>query len=367
MISRAWAHRPVGDVLAPVEDALDLRSFDPDFLKDHFPLEHLAAAFDPARWFGYAAVEGDADLREALADRLSIGPDHILITDGASQALYLSMLAGLDAGDTVFSPWPVFPAYTRMAAYRGCVSQTYPCAEEPDALIARLEATAPGAAKGLVINSPHNPTGRSWPVRHVAEVLDAAARCGALTILDDTYHWIDGGTGAITKLATLAADGRAAERTVAVASLGKYLCLPGLRLGFAVSRNAGLIARMTEAKRHLSHASCGAAQRLALSLLGAKGWLQGRGRLLDELRRRRDQLESKLGRLGVRAVSPACGFYVYATQVGALTRRGILGIGGPVFDAGADEARYCLAVGAQTWRCVLESLDQPETTHGRSG
>ncbi|CAN0213638.1 unnamed protein product, partial [Chrysoparadoxa australica] len=212
---------------------------------------------------GYPPVEGASDLRRRLADYLSVNPENFVVTDGASQALYLAMLTGLAAGDHVFAPSPVFPAYTRMATLRECIPHTYSCKDEPDAIIAQLNTAGPRMAKGLVINSPHNPTGHTWSAGKLAHVIEEATRRGILTILDDTYHWTEADASQITRLAKLASNGACAEHTIAVASLGKYLCLPGLRLGFAVSRNTNLIGRMVEAKRHLSHASCGSSQRIA--------------------------------------------------------------------------------------------------------
>lgn len=348
------SNRPVGDVLAPIKGGFDLRSFDPAYLEGFLPRAVLEAEFDPACWFQYGDVMGDRALRDHLSARIGLAPDHILITDGASQALYLSILVGLKPGDAILAPQPVFPAYTRMADYRGCTQRFYPCTPGAGALADRLNAHGAGGVDGVIINSPHNPTGVTWARADIDQALDAAARRGVFTILDDTYHWIEAQDDQLTKLSAIARTDAAAEHTVAVASLGKFLCVPGLRLGFAASRNLDLINRMTEAKRHLSHASCRASERLALALLCDDAWTAGRRALVADLNRRRSLLEACLQRHGAQPVSPAKGFYVYASRIDGLKKRQIVGIEGPVFDASADEARYCLAAAPQTWRRVIE-------------
>ncbi|MCC5996640.1 MAG: pyridoxal phosphate-dependent aminotransferase [Oceanicaulis sp.] len=353
MTAQTRKQENTGDVLHPMESCLDLRSFDPEFMKSFFPLDTLTQSYHPELLFGYADTRGDADLREALSRRIGLPPDHILITDGASQALFLSLLTGLEAGASVLTPRPAFPAYARMAAYRGCQARYYPCQPDAAGLRAALDSTSENSGSGLIINSPHNPTGAMLDRRALQECLEHASERGVFTIFDDTYHWM---SGACDQLTNPLVGARAGMHAVTVVSLGKYLCMPGLRLGFLASPDRQLIDDMTEAKRHLSHASCPAHERLALRLLTSSDWARGRMELKAELERRRAIAEAGFRVHSARPAVPATGFYIYASGIEGLKRLKIAGIEGRIFAAGPDEARYCLAAGPERWQALTAAL-----------
>ena len=356
--------KPTGDVFGPRASGVDLRTFDATFISRFFPKDTLdsSLAVANAAWFRYAPTQGDPTLRAFIADRISLSPDEILITDGASQGLLLTILTLLRSGDTIYLPQPVFPAYTRMAAMRDCniVFYNHDQSEDLHDKLTRHNGRRKGVA---IINSPHNPTGLTFDTARLAEMIELASKRGVLTILDETYQWLAGDTEQFAKLPKIPTTSLGpAGPPVAVSSLGKFLCLPGLRLGFVATENAGLLRSMTETKRHLAHASCHASEQLCLSLLRSEAWQLGRVNLASAIQSRRETFERLTTPLGVDILSPAVGFYVYANRVKILSDHQVIGVPGVVFEAGEDEARYCLAASDRDWRKLTEVFSHDNRT-----
>lgn len=342
------ALQTTGAVLQGVDGRINLRSIAPSFLAQFLPEEVAEAHLRAKPLFGYGPTEGTPALRARIAEAAGVHPDEVVVTDGASQAIFLLLLAGLKPGSTVLIPRPTFPAYLRIAAYRGCKLRFYDWRADGADLLERLRAPESRMIDAVIVNSPHNPTGIALAAAGRDRVAAALGQMTQLTILDDTYGWLDGPVGQITHFGSFA---QARSQTIglaAVGSLGKLLCLPGLRLGFIVIRDHALRDAIVEAKRHLVQASCSASEHLAAALLVSAEWLEGRNNLLTALDQRRREFETAMPQ-GVRPVSDGRGFYAYASAVAPLTALGIDGVDGAVFEGAADAARYCLAASSEDW------------------
>lgn len=348
----------VGNVLDGHAGRINLRSFDGAFFSRFFPLEAAASGFRADRLFAYAKTEGGADLRETIARLAGLSPEDIVVTDGASQALFLWMLAGLRPGDRILVPRPAFPAYLRLATYCGRAFAFYESRADGADLLEKLEPSGGAPPAAVILNSPHNPTGITVDRELAERIVERAAKAGCLVVFDDAYAWLEQPIGQVTRLGRFARNAWPGARLAAVGSLGKILCLPGLRLGFIATCDQALRDEIVEAKRHLVQASCPASEELAATLLVSPPWMAARLCLLQALDARRAGFERIARRLGARPVTGACGFYAYASQVGGLTGAGVDGIPGPIFEAHGDEARYCLAAAESHWS-DFEALTPP--------
>jgi aspartate aminotransferase len=205
----------------------------------HFPapapvLDAVAGAIENQRTMPYTSVAGALDVRRRLAaklrkeNRIEAGVDEIIVTNGAKQALYEALYVMSDPGDTVlvFKPhWPAYVATSQLLGLRPIL------ADLPDeitpALLDSLETP-----KIVIINNPHNPTGKVYTRRELEHIRAWVERIGAQVIVDESYeHLIF--EGEHISLAALC-DWRKIG-VVSIFSASQSYAMMGWRVGFALA------------------------------------------------------------------------------------------------------------------------------------
>lgn len=220
-----------------------------------FDIDGLKSAFDrvmtdgPSRALQYSTTEGDADLREAIAQRLTAralptGADDLMITTGSQQALTLITTATLEPGDVVLVEDPCYLAALQTFGFAG--ARVVPVPTDDDGIIPEAldEIAAREPAKLLyLVPTFQNPTGRTLQAARRTAVAEAAARHGFWIVEDDPYGELRYDGEQVPWIATFPA---ASDRTVLLGSFSKIMA-PGLRLGFlrapAAIRRSCVIAK----------------------------------------------------------------------------------------------------------------------------
>ncbi|MBZ2206742.1 pyridoxal phosphate-dependent aminotransferase [Massilia soli] len=138
----------------------------------------------------YTAVGGAHGLRVRLAEKLSTEnsvdarPSEIIVTNGAKQALYEAMYAMTDPGDSVIVFRPYWPAYLATSRLLGL---EVVLVDLPEVLTgAVLDALPP--ARLLILNNPHNPTGKVFTRDELDALESWLARTGCAAIVDESYE-----------------------------------------------------------------------------------------------------------------------------------------------------------------------------------
>ncbi len=234
--------------LAVKHDAVNLGQGFPDFDGPSWIVEAFTDALHTAK-NQYAPMHGTRSLREAVADyhrryydlRWDVERD-ITVTAGATEALFVTMLALLEDGDEVilFEPW--YDSYYANCLLAGarpvCVTLHKPDFRIP---IEELAAAVTSRTRMIVINNPHNPTGRMF-TREELEAVAAIARDRDLLVLsDEVYEFLTFDGRQHIPFATLPG---MRERTVTVSSTGKTFGMTGWKIGYAIAP-----AALTEAIR----------------------------------------------------------------------------------------------------------------------
>ena len=235
----------------------------------HFPapravLDAVSAAIEHERTLPYTSVVGALDVRARLADKLrrengiEAGPDEIIVTNGAKQALYEALYVMSDPGDTVlvFKPhWPAYVATAQLLGLRPIL------ADLPEELTPALLDSL-GKPDLVIINNPHNPTGKVY-TRPELEYLRAwVERIGARVIVDESYEHLifDGGHTSLAALCDWRNIG-----VVTLFSASQSYAMMGWRVGFALAPGALVDAMqtlqgpITAAAPHLSQVAAGVA------------------------------------------------------------------------------------------------------------
>ncbi len=187
----------------------------------------------------YPPSHGVPELREAIAARYGplFGRDldvstEITVTAGCTEALAASFLGLIDPGDEVVVIEPFYDSYPVNLALAGAVPR-YVTLRPPLFEIdeAEMRAAFNDRTRAVVVNTPHNPTGRLFSAEEVALIAELCRRYDAIAITDEVYEEIifDG------EHRRLAATEGMWDRTVTLSSLGKTFSLTGWKVGWAIA------------------------------------------------------------------------------------------------------------------------------------
>jgi aspartate/methionine/tyrosine aminotransferase len=303
--------------LAREAGAINLGQGFPDFDGPHWIQD--AARDAMARGHNqYAISHGATRLRKAVAadveERLSLAYDperEVTVTTGATEGIAAAMLGLLDPGDEVLTFEPYYDSYPACAAMAGARLRAVPL-HPPDFRFRteEVEAAITSRTRMIVLNSPHNPTGRVF-TREECEFLVELCRARDCILLTDevyehlTFEGHDHFTPAVLDR----------ERTVRLSSAAKTFSLTGWKVGWACAS-----PRCTEGLRraHQFLVFCTAAP-LQDAIAFALEEAPGRG-YYEEFRReyeeRRDLLLSGLDAAGFRAIPPEGTYFVMADYGG---------------------------------------------------
>ena len=254
----------------------------------------------------YAPLPGVPALREAIAAHqhrfygIDVDPDReVQVTFGATEAIAAALLGICEPGDDVVCLEPYYDSYAAGIAMAGANRRPVTLrppdwAIDPDA----LDAAITRRARVLLLNSPHNPTGKVLSRQELELIADACLEHDLIAITDEVYeHLVYDGEH--IPLATLPG---MAERTLTISSLGKTFSVTGWKTGWAVGP-AALVAATRTAKQYLTFAGGTPFQHAGAVALGLGDEVYER--LARELRVKRDHLCAGLEAAGLEVLKPA--------------------------------------------------------------
>ena len=268
----------------------------------------------------YAPLPGIPALRRAVADHqlrhygIELDPDReIQVTFGATEALASALLALLEPGDEVAFLDPTYDSYPAIAALAGAPTRPIVLVPPDWRVTAESIAAAIGPrTRVLLLNSPHNPTGRVLDSGEL-ELLASACRANdVIALTDEVYEHIvfDGRHIPIATLPGMA------ERTITVSGIGKTHSVTGWKVGWA-SGPAELVARVRGVKQFLTFAGGTPLQHAAAAALALPDAVVGE--LAELLRRKRDRLAEGLAAAGFDVLASQATYFINAdgTPLGA--------------------------------------------------
>jgi N-succinyldiaminopimelate aminotransferase len=301
----------------------------------------------------YPPGTGIEDLRTAIAEHqarfwgLTVDPsDEVLVTAGATEALAASLLALCDPGDEVLAFEPTYDVYPAVAAMVGARFRAVPL-QPPgfEADVDRLAALVTDRTRLLLLNSPHNPTGKVFTEAELAAVARLCVERDLLAVTDEVYeHLVFDG-----RHRPLATFPGMADRTVTISSAGKTFSFTGWKIGWACGAPP-LVEAVRTAKQFLTFVNGAPFQpAVALGLRLGDGFFAG---LAASLREKRDLLCDGLERAGFDVFVPA-GTYFATVDIRSIgeedgmafcrslpERAGVVGIPSSVFFADPADGRH---------------------------
>jgi N-succinyldiaminopimelate aminotransferase len=254
----------------------------------------------------YAPLPGVPALREAIAAHqrrfygIEVDPDaEVQVTFGATEAIAAALLGICEPGDDVVCFEPYYDSYAAGIAMAGAQRRPVTLSPpgwtvDPDA----LEDAITRRARVLLLNTPHNPTGKVFSRPELELIADACLEHDLIAITDEVYEHLvyDGEHVPLCTLPGMA------ERTLTISSLGKTFSVTGWKTGWAVGP-APLVAAVRTAKQYLTFAGGTPFQHAGAVALGLGDEVYES--LARELRVKRDRLCAGLEAAGLEVLRPA--------------------------------------------------------------
>ena len=253
----------------------------------------------------YPPGPGLPELRTAVAEHqqrfygLAVDPDtEVLVTVGATEAIAAALLALCEPGDEVVAFQPTFDSYAAAAALAH--ARLRPVTLQPPDLAAPLDELAAAigpATRVVLLNSPHNPTGKVFTREELAEIARLCVEHDLIAVTDEVYEHLafDG------EHLPLAAFPGMAERTLTISSAGKTFSVTGWKIGW-VAGPAELVAAVRTAKQFLTYVGGGPFQPAVATGLRLPDAVFDAVR--DDLQAKRDRFCDGLAAAGIEVARP---------------------------------------------------------------
>lgn len=237
-------------------------------------LPDLLALADPASlalWqhlsLGYTESQGHPLLRaEIAAQYQSMAADDVLVA-APEEAIFVAMHVLLAAGDEVVVTWPAYQSLYEIAVSLGSRVVRWPLTVRDGAWRLDIDAL-PGLLSSktrlVIINFPHNPTGYLPTRAELDAIVAAVAERGIPLFSDEMYRLLE-----YDPAQRLPAVCDLYERGITLAGLSKAFGLPGLRIGWLISRDRTLLARCSGLKDYTTICSSAPSEVLGLMALRA--------------------------------------------------------------------------------------------------
>jgi aspartate aminotransferase len=361
-------------------DVIDFSVGEPDFNTPDNVIQ--AAEHAMAEGFTkYTQASGLPALRQAIADKLQrenglhYEPDQIIVSCGAKHALYNLAMVLVDPGDEVIIPgpyWVTYPAQVEMAGGTPVIIPTT-TAEGFKITGEVLRRYLTPATKGIILNSPCNPTGAVYTPEELQDLADVLCNTDLYVITDEIYeHMVYDGLRQVS-IATLSPELK--ERCIVVNGLSKSYSMTGWRLGFCAGP-ADVIAACGHLQSQSTSNPTAFAQIAAIeALTGPQDSVHAMAAAFVE---RRDFVVARLNAIdGISCPMPQGAFYTFPKINALFGRRanghtlsnsadvidylldtaGVAAVPGEAFGAD-DHMRLSYAASMEALRTGLDCLDQ---------
>ena len=293
-------------------DVINLSVGEPDFNTPEHIIQAGKEAMDKG-FTKYTAGPGMIELRQAICKKLSVEngltftPDQVLVSNGEKQSLYTACQALFDRGDEVivFSPyWVSFPEFVRLADAEPIIVSTDPNNQfEPNfnELVSKINSKT----KGMIINSPSNPTGGVWSSGAIDKILEISKKNNLIVISDECYEKLvfNGQYISAEKLNNYNTE------VVTCMSLSKTYAMTGWRVGYTVG-NQNIIRAMSKLQGQATSCANSIGQKAAIAALtGDQKCVES---MRNKYKERRDLMIRLLKEIqGVKCMIPGGAFYAF--------------------------------------------------------
>ncbi|NDJ86370.1 MAG: aminotransferase class I/II-fold pyridoxal phosphate-dependent enzyme [Chloroflexi bacterium] len=302
------------NLLAAEYGAVNLGQGKPDFDGPEPVIEGAVAALRDSAHNQYADGRGLEALRIAIAQHedsfyaRQLDPDQeIIVTVGATEAIFAAILGLTDPGDEIIVFEPFYDSYVPNILMAGGIPRYCPLHPpawdfDPDQLRSLFNAKT----RAIVVNTPHNPSGKVFSPDELALIAELCLGHDVTIITDEVYEHIVFDEAVHTSMAQIPG---VQDRTLRISSLGKTFNVTGWKIGWATGP-AELVAGVQRARQFMSFAvahplQVGAVQALQLPASYYEA-------LAAMYQAKRDRLVNALQQANLKPATPAGSYFVMA-------------------------------------------------------
>ena len=297
------------------EKGIDVINFgvgEPDFNTPPHIIEAGKNAIEDG-YTKYTPGSGMLELKEAIQTKINnmtgilYETDQIIVSSGGKQSLSVACQALFQDGDKVivFSPyWVSFPEFVRLSGAEPLLVETLPKQQfEPD--FDDLHKKIDSSIKGVIINSPSNPTGGVWSDEAIVKILEISKANNWIVISDETYEELvyDRKFTAIDNLNEVGAE------LLTIRSMSKTYAMTGWRIGYATA-DPTIVKAMSKIQGQTTSCPNAIGQKASVAaLLGDQEPILDMKKKFKE--RRQVMFDALNGLEGVHCDMPGGAFYMF--------------------------------------------------------
>jgi aspartate/methionine/tyrosine aminotransferase len=300
--------------LAGEYDAVNLAQGYPDFSCPP-ELKLAATAAIEEDYNQYSVTWGSEELREAVSqklrryNRIDAKPnENIVITCGTTEAMVASQIALLDPGDELIVISPHYENYAPDAILSGARPKYFPLDEERGYSLDEeaFKEQFNSNTKGIVINTPMNPTGKVFNEKELSLIADLCIDYDVTCFTDEIYEYIlydDARHGSIGSMDSMR------DRTVTITGFSKTFSITGWRVGYTVAAKP-----LTDAiKKVHDFLTVGAPHPLQIACVEALKLPDSYyTQLRTDYAKKRNMLLSELEKIGFKCAKPSGAYFIWS-------------------------------------------------------
>jgi len=282
------------ELQAPGVDVIDLSIGEPNFPTPQLITSYAVTAMKEG-FTKYTNFDGLPELKDAVILKLkrdngiSYSREEVIITAGAKQAVFNSLMATLEEGDEAIVPVPYWVAYPEIIKLTGATPVFVPL--DPNAGYSRtvkeIESYVTDKTVAIVLNSPSNPTGALLEDNFIKDLIKICINKNILIVSDETYEQFVFDKN----YKSIAAYDSAMGNTLTVNSMSKTYSMTGWRIGYAAGP-IELIKKMTQIQAQSTSCPNSIAQKASIDAI--RGDQSMVTEMREEYKKRRDFVYSEL-------------------------------------------------------------------------
>ncbi len=308
-------------------DIVDLSAGQPDFPTPAFICEAAREAMERGET-RYTPAAGIPRLKEAIARKLEVenglrySPDQVIVTAGAKQAIFNAAFCLFGPGDEVLVPNPYWVSYPPIVNFARAKTKCVEASIDEDFRVtpSDLEVATTERTKGLILNSPNNPSGTCYSREELLAIWSFCHERSIWIISDEIYEKILYGDQPFVSTAGVSDESH--QNVVVVNGFSKAYSMTGWRLGYAAGP-AGLIKAMGSFQSHTTSNTSSISQWAGLAALEREDLSRAfHDEILAKFSERREFLIERFENdLGLSFVYPHGAFYLFFETSGFYGRK----------------------------------------------
>lgn len=288
--------------------AINLGIGEPDFNVPQNIKESMKKSIDNDET-QYTPNKGYIELREKIAEKfkkdngIKTNPENIIVTVGASEALYISAQAFMEAGDEILLPNPSFLLYESCINLAGGTIVPVDCKMENEFKLKSddvLEKIT-DKTKAIILNSPSNPTGAVMEKEDIKAIADLSMDHNFLIISDEIYEKIIYDKKHYSPA-------KYSDNVITINGFSKTYAMTGLRIGYLTANDEHTEELFKIHQNSIACANSTAQKGAYEALTGPQDEVH---KMVSEFKNRRDLIVSRLNGMGYETVNAEGAFYVF--------------------------------------------------------